>query len=184
MTDPRTPRTEAPDLLAELTEALRQSGLMVWMGDPRSRPRPLDEADAALLLALMPRTVERSASTLGSSERLAAALRHLRKAAFTAAKHIVVVTDYPQGVEALFEAIDVADEALAADPALSDPDAERQRAIGEAVERLPHGCLLGQWDDESGWAVFSHDMEEVKGSGPTLPAAIAAALPAAQEPER
>jgi hypothetical protein len=114
-----------------------------------------------------------------SSERLAAA-----QAALSYIEHITSASgDVRDEARAFVHA--KARDTLAAisDPALSDPDAERQRAIGEAVERLPKGCLLGQWDDESGWAVFSHDMDEVKGSGPDISEAIAAALPAAQEPE-
>jgi hypothetical protein len=59
-------------------------------------------------------------ASLGSSERLAAALEAAGvwdPELESAAEHAACI--------------------LAADPALSDPDAERQRAVGEAVERLP-----------------------------------------------
>ena len=52
---------------------------------------------------------------------------------------------------------------------------ERDAAVGRAVDRLPQGCLLGQFDGGT-WGVFSVDMSELKGSGKTPAAAIAAAL--------
>jgi hypothetical protein len=77
----------------------------------------------------------------------------------------------------------------------SDPDAERQRAIGEAVERLPDDQSWdivyerpGSGDDVPpfGVVVWSSGGPGTlaRGRGDTLPGAIAAALPAAQEPER
>lgn len=56
----------------------------------------------------------------------------------------------------------------------SAPAGARLLALAEtgvAVERLPQGCLLGQFDD-GGWGVFSHDMSELKSTGPTVAAAL------------
>jgi hypothetical protein len=173
MTD-RTPRTEAGRTFAAELDSFFQRGHVTGclMLDPYAEPRDCD-----CYRDLLDAGLDIETSPLGSSERLAAAIDPLYRI------HEAREPDHAPRTSLSCVGCAIL-EALAADPALSDPDAERQRAIGEAVERLPHGCLLGQWDDESGWAVFSHDMEEVKGSGPTLPAAIAAALPAAQEPER
>jgi hypothetical protein len=76
--------------------------------------------------------------------------------------------------------------------ALSDPDAERQRAIGEAVERLPAWSRIDRTDVRWRVLLYRGDAEMRKGYGTAmdmvarddLPAAIAAALPAAQGPER
>jgi hypothetical protein len=96
------PTPAADPRLAELTEAVHKT---------RKNPSTDPEGFAEELLALLP------ARTATTEAEALAALRVLRKAAFAAGKHIVVTTDYPQGVEAfnrLCEAIDVADAALAA----------------------------------------------------------------------
>jgi hypothetical protein len=105
---------ELPEQVAAMCEALHGTGV----GCPYDEHWRAQEHDAEWhglhAIAILARLPARTATT--EAEALAA-LRVLRKAAFAAGKHIVVTTDYPQGVEAfnrLCEAIDVADAALAA----------------------------------------------------------------------
>jgi hypothetical protein len=156
MTDPRTPRTEAGRALLRYWGTLVPDPNMTTMPDfilaieREAAAYPSDEALAEALhragvqcrpnalhcsrvvhvhqAARLIRQIEASGAAVGSSERLAAALERLRL--MTASRDA-----YAQTVSALRQVI------LAADPALSDPDAERQRAIGEAVERLDNATL-------------------------------------------
>jgi hypothetical protein len=198
MTDPRTPRTEAGRALLRYWGTLVPDPNMTTMPDfilaieREAAAYPSDEALAEALhragvqcrpnalhcsrvvhvhqAARLIRQIEASGAAVGSSERLAAALERLRL--MTASRDA-----YAQTVSALRQVI------LAADPALSDPDAERQRAIGEAVERLPVGWSVVMWTaaGQREWQI-EDGYDTVVGFGPDLPEAIAAALPAAQEP--
>jgi hypothetical protein len=184
MTDPRTPRTEAG-------RAMRK----MWSLDGGEERRLTAailaiEAEASTLGSIKPvrdrppMSLPDSAyeAPLGSSERLAAAL------------HKAEVDCWPS-VDDCHEAnahIGAARRILAADPALSDPDAERQRAIGEAVERLPAWSRIDRTDVRWRVLLYRGDAEMRKGYGTAmdmvardaLPEAIDAVLPAAQEPER
>jgi hypothetical protein len=162
--------------------------------------------------------IEAEASTLGSSERLAAALRAIVEAddAMLATQREVAeawepgdeqsdawlewARRYSEALALRSAAIQDARLTLAVESivevgpcrcegcerkygALSDPDAERQRAIGEAVERLPVGWSVVMWTSagQREWQI-EDGYDTVVGFGPDLPEAIAAALPAAQEP--
>jgi hypothetical protein len=137
MTDPRTPRTEAGRALFSLR---------VGEGMERSE----------FLTAIL--AIEAEASTLGSSERLAAALEYYFG-------KLPLVTQH--GLRTPREVAD----ALLADPALSDPDAERQRAIGEPFEQRVYSILDAQ---AARLGRIEHVLADLR----------RAALPAAQEPER
>jgi hypothetical protein len=123
--------------------------------------------------------IEAEASTLGSSERLAAALRAIRDLCdYTTVEDMRAQHGSEQRV--LFAVIPaMADEALAADPAPSDPDAERQRAIDRMnPEQLDGIRRRLESNGLSGWPTIDAVRSDI--------AALiyAAALPAAQEPER
>jgi hypothetical protein len=178
MTDPRTPRTEA--------------GRALW---ERLRPYypPLEYDGWSEWIA----AIEAEASPLGSSERLAAAPAVVADIE-TRHKKFTGWLDRHPGLDPasdLYRAHldrEVLLTILAADPALSDPDAERQRAIGEAVERLPRFANIARVGDEYIVLTFPYRDEMSAssfvgtgyGKAATLPDAIAAALPAAQEAER
>jgi hypothetical protein len=184
MTDPRTPRTEAGRTRAALITVLEDHNYL-------STARRCDcdgwaQGDGGYFTDHLADAIL-EASTLGSSERLAAAIR--------AADHVD---------PGIFGMVDISDPAaddaaraiLAADPALfALPDAERQRAIGEAVERLPKGedwslhyfaRRAGSPADGGRYQAGLDWRGGMSGTGQhaTIEAAIAAALPAAQEPER
>jgi hypothetical protein len=155
MTDPRTPSTEAGRRLMRSTET-QDDG--TWSGLDLTAFR-----DGIL-------AIEAEASTLASSERLAAALH-----AALYEEHRKYVT-HPEA-----EDCDVC-ELLNADPALSDPDAERQRAIGE---RLPSRVWSWVHQEMRAEGVSDeHAMARADVIRIEVERWLAAALPAAQEPER
>jgi hypothetical protein len=173
MTDPRTPRTEAGRRLMRSTET-QDDG--TWSGLDLTAFR-----DGIL-------AIEAEASTLASSERLAAALH----ASMGTHSRPLLTRQICPGAHMHIKEADAILAHLTADPALSDPDAERQRAIGEAVERLPAWSRIDRTDVRWRVLLYRGDAEMRKGYGTAmdmvardaLPEAIDAVLPAAQEPER
>jgi hypothetical protein len=230
MTDPRTPRTEA--------------GRELWTAPCCGQRCNLDDAGEPIVRRTITHAailaIEAEASTLGSSERLAAALRDGRvhsagrdheavwwcdgcvpvavKEALSAAPDHPALSDpdaerqraigllrFTTHIRScgwnshkpcdcgLNQALGLTptqdwrdDEALAADPALSDPDAERQRAIEQERARLRREYddrmeMIGAASppaDVSPWDILRWVRDELLVDDPS------AALPAAQEPER
>jgi hypothetical protein len=161
MTDPRTPRTETGRRLAAV---LTRGRLLAILPD--------DALDAIL-------DIEAEASTLGSSERMSG-WKEAEAMASGGATWAPDTTYWTAG------------------PALSDPDAERQRAIGDREQVLlaalvkahVSGCHMTSGGTEGVWCI-DHDApwaepESLVCSDGAFIASVldAAALPAAQEPER
>jgi hypothetical protein len=204
MTDPRTPRTEREQvLLAALVKAAVSGCHMtsggtdgVWCIDhdaPWAEPESLVCSDGAFIVSVLEAADPIEASPLGSSERLAAALEERGWENATAVgpggTRQIRLCRLCEMEEGLPHQDFCPFAILAADPAL-DPDAERQRAIGEAVERLPTsegwGIELapdGSYDVERGrrYEVRFFESRKRPSYGPTIPAAIAAALSATSD---
>jgi hypothetical protein len=123
------------------------------------------------------------ASTLGSSERLAAEKAVIRERGRLYSEVGRLSTFVvPTGVY-----VDVSDVLSLLDEPLSDPDAERQRAIGEAErarlrreydERMEMIGAASPPADVSAWDILRWVRDELLVDDPST------ALPAAQEPER
>jgi hypothetical protein len=169
MTDPRTPRTEAGRRLMRSTET-QDDG--TWSGlDLTAFQRAIVDAE--------------DQASVGSSERLAARCAFVfdnkmpcGATADHSVHHGAWHSDpyYPEPDH----------DFLAADPALSDPDAERQRAIEQERARLRREYddrmeMIGAASppaDVSPWDILRWVRDELLVDDPS------AALPAAQEPER
>jgi hypothetical protein len=180
MTDPRTPRT----------------GRLAFddcptCSDPSLVRLPADWQAQVGASALIPivgcgnpwHYVGIEASTLGSSERLAAEKAVIRERGRLYSEVGRLSTFVvPTGVY-----VDVSDVLSLLDEPLSDPDAERQRAIGEAErarlrreydERMEMIGAASPPADVSAWDILRWVRDELLVDDPST------ALPAAQEPER
>jgi hypothetical protein len=147
MTDPRTPRTEAG-------RALLEAGFGVYHHDACGyHDHTQRECDCSLPRRV--RGIEAEAS------------EDVRAAAWEAVRWLEYGTDRAEGDAATASRLRAA---LAADPALSDPDAERQRAIGA---RCPCRASTAAPDICTACGHREHGR-----------LGCDAALPAAQEPER
>jgi hypothetical protein len=166
MTDPRTPRTEPRTVAGKAAVMTAYPPDMQGVNNRRLALRVLvakAEEEAA---------IEAEASTLGSSERLAAALRDMVVANLGSPDKFDP-GDLMSGLPSVEE---LAAEIVRHLPALSDPDAERQRAIAALDDGRRHHAVR---DHEPMWACDGCVPTAVKHE-----LTRAAALPAAQERQR
>jgi hypothetical protein len=166
MTDPRTPRTEPRTVAGKAAVMTAYPPDMQGVNNRRLALRVLvakAEEEAA---------IEAEASTLASSERLAAALRDMVVANLGSPDKFDP-GDLMSGLPSVEE---LAAEIVRHLPALSDPDAERQRAIAALDDGRRHHAVR---DHEPMWACDGCVPTAVKHE-----LTRAAALPAAQERQR